>query len=151
MPNLVPLTTASRALPAIVAAADQDARERFLEFFASNLRNRHTRRAYLTAVEDFLDWCEAAGVGSFRAVRPLHVAAWVEQQSQTHKAPTAKLRLAAIRHLFDWLVNGQVVPLNPAASVRGPQRGQPQRSQPQRGQPQQSDNHRNCLWRYKLK
>jgi integrase len=53
-------------------------------------------------------------------VRPLHVAAWVEQQTQTHKAPTAKLRLAAIRHLFDWLVNGQVVPVNPAASVRGP-------------------------------
>jgi site-specific recombinase XerC len=53
-------------------------------------------------------------------VRPLHVGAWVEQQTQTHKAPTAKLRLAAIRHLFDWLVNSQVVPLNPAASVRGP-------------------------------
>jgi site-specific recombinase XerC len=31
-----------------------------------------------------------------------------------------KLRLAAIRHLFDWLVNGQIVPVNPAASVRGP-------------------------------
>jgi len=120
MPNLVPLRTTSRALPAIVAAADADARERFLEFFASNIRNRHTRHAYLTAVQDFLDWCEQAGVGSFRQVRPLHVAAWVEQQSQTHKAPTAKLRLAAIRHLFDWLVNGQVVPLNPAASVRGP-------------------------------
>src|SRR5690242_19666443 len=101
MAHLVPLRTASRALPAIVMAADQDARERFLEFFASNLRNPHTRRAYLTAVEDFLDWCEAAGVDSFRAVRPLHVAAWVEQQSQTHKAPTAKLRLAALRHLFD--------------------------------------------------
>jgi site-specific recombinase XerC len=26
----------------------------------------------------------------------------------------------AIRHLFDWLVTGQVVPVNPAASVRGP-------------------------------
>jgi site-specific recombinase XerC len=24
------------------------------------------------------------------------------------------------RHLFDWLVTGQVVPVNPAASVRGP-------------------------------
>jgi len=35
-------------------------------------------------------------------------------------APTVKLRLAAIRHLFDWLVIGQVVPHNPAASVRGP-------------------------------
>ena len=62
MANLVPLRTESRALPAIVMAADQDARERFLEFFASNIRNRHTRRAYLTAVEDFLDWYEQAGV-----------------------------------------------------------------------------------------
>ena len=39
----------------------------------------------------------------------------------SHAAPTVKQRLAAIRHLFDWLVTGQVVPLNPAASVRGPQ------------------------------
>jgi integrase len=31
-----------------------------------------------------------------------------------------KQRLAAIRHLFDWLVTGQVVPVNPAALVRGP-------------------------------
>jgi site-specific recombinase XerD len=36
------------------------------------------------------------------------------------QAPTAKQRLAAIRHLFDWLVVGQVIPLNPTASVRGP-------------------------------
>ena len=34
--------------------------------------------------------------------------------------PTVKLRLAALRHLFDWLVTGQVVPTNPAGSVRGP-------------------------------
>jgi site-specific recombinase XerC len=34
--------------------------------------------------------------------------------------PTVKARLAAIRHLFDWLVVGHVVPVNPAASVRGP-------------------------------
>ena len=30
-------------------------------------------------------------------------------------APSVKQRLAAIRHLFDWLVTGQVVPINPAA------------------------------------
>jgi site-specific recombinase XerC len=35
-------------------------------------------------------------------------------------APTVKQRLAALRHLFDWLVIDQVVPVNPAASVRGP-------------------------------
>jgi integrase/recombinase XerC len=34
-------------------------------------------------------------------------------------SPSVKQRLAAIRHLFDWLVTGQVVPVNPAGSVRG--------------------------------
>jgi len=33
---------------------------------------------------------------------------------------TVKQHLAAIRLLFDWLVVGQVVPFNPASSVRGP-------------------------------
>ncbi len=31
-----------------------------------------------------------------------------------------KQELAAIRMLFDWLVVGQVMPTNPASSVRGP-------------------------------
>jgi site-specific recombinase XerC len=52
-------------------------------------------------------------------VQPLHVAAWIEMQTKEHAAPTAKARLAAVRHLFDWLVTGQVVPVNPASSVRG--------------------------------
>jgi site-specific recombinase XerC len=39
---------------------------------------------------------------------------------QEHSKPTFKQHLAAIRMLFDWLVVGQVVPLNPATSVRGP-------------------------------
>jgi len=59
-------------------------------------------------------------VPSLATVQPLHVAAWVELQTREHAAPTAKLRLAALRHLFDWLVTGQVVPANPAAPVRGP-------------------------------
>ncbi|WP_245621287.1 tyrosine-type recombinase/integrase [Paraburkholderia ferrariae] len=93
---------------------------RFLEFFASAIRNPHTRRAYARAAGDFLAWCGQAGVASITAVQPLHVAAWIELQTATHAAPTVKQRLAAIRHLFDWLVTGQVVPHNPAASVRGP-------------------------------
>ena len=35
-------------------------------------------------------------------------------------APTAKQHLAAIRMLCDWLVVNQVLPVNPAAAVRGP-------------------------------
>jgi hypothetical protein len=43
-------------------------------------------------------------VASITAIQPLHVAAWIEMQQQDHAAPTVKLHLAALRHLFDWLV-----------------------------------------------
>src|SRR4051812_12974830 len=107
-------------LPALVTAAGDQAGRRFLEFFAAAIRNPHTRRAYRRAVAEFLTWCEGAGVSSLTAVQPLHVATWIEAETRKRSAPTVKQRLAAIRHLFDWLVTGQVVPVNPAASVRGP-------------------------------
>ena len=51
-------------------------------------------------------------------VSPLHVAAYI----RTHpgSVPTVKQHLAAIRVLCDWLVVSQVLPVNPAAAVRGP-------------------------------
>jgi site-specific recombinase XerD len=110
----------SGPLPTLVINAGDRAGIRFLEFFALTIRNQNTRRAYAHAVGEFLTWCAQVGVISITAVQPLHVAAWIELQTQTLSAPTVKLRLAAIRHLFDWLVIGQVVPHNPAASVRGP-------------------------------
>jgi site-specific recombinase XerC len=110
----------AHVVPALIATAGERASRRFLEFFAANIRNPHTRRAYSRAVADFLAWCEDNGVPAITAVQPLHVASWIELQQKTHAAPTVKLRLAAIRHLFDWLVTGQVVPVNPASSVRGP-------------------------------
>jgi hypothetical protein len=51
---------------------------RFLEFFAANIRNPHTRRAYARAADEFLTWCAAAGVPSIAAVQPVHVATWIE-------------------------------------------------------------------------
>jgi site-specific recombinase XerC len=115
--QLVPATSA--ALPALVAAGEP-AGMRFLEFFAGNIRNPHTRRAYARAADEFLTWCANAGVPSIAAVQPVHVAAWIEAGTRELKAPSVKQRLAAIRHLFDWLVTSQVVPINPAGSVRGP-------------------------------
>ena len=47
-------------MPALVAAAVDRAQTRFLEFFAANIRNAHTRRAYGRAVGDFLAWCEGS-------------------------------------------------------------------------------------------
>src|SRR6266581_5341121 len=118
MNQLVPITSA--ALSALVAAAGERASMRFLEFFAANVRNPHTRRAYARAAEEFLAWCASVGASSIAAVRPVHVAAWIEASTRELAAPSVKQRLAALRHLFDWLVNGQVVPVNPAHTVRGP-------------------------------
>src|SRR5271169_3530402 len=69
---------------------------------------------------NFWAWCADAGVPSIAAVQPVHVATWIEAATSELAAPSVKQRLAAIRHLFDWLVTGQVVPVNPAGSVRGP-------------------------------
>ncbi len=118
--NRRPPVAQTAVLPALISASGDRAGVRFMEFFAANIRNPHTRRAYGRAVADFLAWCEDYGVRSIDQVQPLHVAGWIELQARERSAPTAKLRLAAVRHLFDWLVIGQIVPVNPAASVRGP-------------------------------
>ena len=119
MNHLAPAAS-TYTLPALITTAGDQAARRFLEFFAANIRNPHTRRAYGRAVADFLAWCDVHDVPSITAVQPLHVATWIELQTRSLSAPTVKQHLAAIRHLFDWLVTGQVLPFNPAASVRGP-------------------------------
>lgn len=118
--NQLARVTAAPVLPAIVARADDRVQLRFVEFFTVTIRNPNTRKAYGRAAAEFFGWCEARGVPSIAAVQPLHVAAYIEELTETRSAPTAKQRLAAIRHLFDWLVTGQIVPTNPAGSVRGP-------------------------------
>jgi Phage integrase, N-terminal SAM-like domain len=91
-----------------------------LEFFTVNIRNRNTRAAYARAAAAFLRWCEGQGIGELGRVQPVHVAAYIEQLQGKRSAPTVKQHLACIRMLFDWLVTGQVMPSNPAHSVRGP-------------------------------
>lgn len=120
MNQLVALPSPAFVLPTLVAAAGDRAQLRFVEFFAVTIRNPHTRRAYVRAAGEFLSWCETRGGASIVNVAPLHVAAWVEAQGRQVSAPTVKQQLAGVRHLFDWLVTGQVVSTNPAASVRGP-------------------------------
>ena len=107
-----------RITPVLFAGSD-DTEKRFWEFFTANIRNPNTRMAYLMAAYRFADWCEARGL-TLDQVEPMVVAAYIEQLTKTYAPATVKLHLAAIRVLFDWLVVGQVVPFNPASSVRGP-------------------------------
>lgn len=104
-------------LPALYAPTEAASR-RTLEFFTANIRNTNTRKAYARAAADFAAWCETHGISELRGVQPVHVAAYIE--GLTLSAPSVKQRLAALRALFDWLVVGQVIPTNPASSVRGP-------------------------------
>ena len=112
-PNVAPL------VPAAIAHAGDRAAWRYVDFFAANIRNPNTRRAYARACGRFFAWCDGRGL-ALPAIRPFDVATYIETRQQTHSAPDAKQQLAAIRMLFDWLVVGQIVPANPAAAVRGP-------------------------------
>ena len=53
MNHLIPLAIAAH-VPALVRAAGGRAQTRFWEFFVSNIRNPHTRRAYARAVQEFV-------------------------------------------------------------------------------------------------
>ena len=106
-------------LPALLAP-DPDTERRVIEFFTAHIRNPNSRRAYARAAAGFDAWSESHGITHLRAVKPVHVADWVEELQHRMAAPSVKLHLAGIRMLFDWLVLGQVIPLNPASAVRGP-------------------------------
>ena len=48
------LVASGSTLPTLAAAGDERARTRFVEFFAANIRNPHTRWAYARTIGEFL-------------------------------------------------------------------------------------------------
>jgi site-specific recombinase XerD len=107
------------SLPRLISAAGEDAARCFIEFFTANIRNKNTRLAYAQAVGRFFEWCQKKRF-TLELIEPVVVAAYIEDLGTRFSKPTVKQHLAAIRMLFDWLVVGQVLPMNPATSVRGP-------------------------------
>ena len=125
-PNLLPpevstgpVAPAPRASPPALFFPTERAERRFWEFFTAHIRNTNTRLAYLAAVRRFAQWCERRGL-ALHQVEPMIVAAYVEELARALAPASVKQHLAALRMLFDWLVVGQVLPFNPASSVRGP-------------------------------
>jgi integrase/recombinase XerD len=103
--------------PTIITREGPRATKRFLEFFAATIRNKHTREAYMRAVGRFLAWCEERGL-DLQRIEPLAVAAYIERHPGSPQ--TVHQHLTAIRRLFDWLIEGKILPENPAEPVRGP-------------------------------
>jgi site-specific recombinase XerD len=109
----------TEGLPDVIKRAGSKAAKRTLEFFTVNIRNPNTRQAYANATFRFFNWCDDRNL-ELGDITPFAVTAYVEELQREASASTVKQHLAAIRMLFDWLVVGQVLPMNPAASVRGP-------------------------------
>lgn len=82
--------------------------------------------SYGRAVRDFCEWCETRSL-QLEVLNPVIVAGYIElrglpieKNGRGYSKPSVKQHLAAIRMLFDCLVTGGVLPMNPASSVRGP-------------------------------
>lgn len=117
--ELIKAVSGRPLLPSLIAAAGDDAARRFFEFFTANIENENTRVAYAQAVSQFLRWAEKRGL-TLQTIEPIAIAAYVKVLKTRLADPSVKQHLAAIKMLFDWLVTGQVIRVNPAASVKGP-------------------------------
>ena len=113
-----PLAAFADRLPPMIAGADDRTAWRFVDFFAVTIRNPNTREAYYRAVSRFMEWCEQHGLHRLSAIRPIHVAAYVEQLPLSR--PSVRQHLSAISRCFDWLVSGGSLDTNPATSVQRP-------------------------------
>jgi len=116
------VTSAFASWPPSIAAAGPKAWHAILQFFAAEIRNPNTRRAYLRAAQDFFIFAaRRKGGQQLETISSLHIAAWLEAMAAAGlSAPTIKQRLAAVRMLFQALAREHILELNPAAVVRGP-------------------------------
>ncbi|CAN5897897.1 tyrosine-type recombinase/integrase [soil metagenome] len=117
---LAPIQPSAAAIvPAVIAQFGERASERFFTFFVDNIRNPNTRAAYYRNARRFFDWCGNRGL-ELKEIKSYHVSAYIEELGQTMAAPSVKQHLATIRMLYDWMIVGQIVEINPAQAVRGP-------------------------------
>jgi len=120
MSTEITISPTAQLAPSPLFAPTTTAKKRFVEFFTAQIHNDNTRKAYLNATRRFTGWCEERGLARLEDVEAFHIAAFLKDISKDLSAPSVKQHLAALRMLFDWLVTGQVLTINPAHSVRGP-------------------------------
>jgi integrase/recombinase XerD len=91
-----------------------------IEWFA-NIRNRSTRRAYETAIGDFMRFAGVARPEEFRTVTRAHVIAWRDDLTRRELGgATVRHRLAALSSLFEYLCDRNAVTHNPVKGVKRP-------------------------------
>jgi len=105
-------------LPEAICEAGERAAYHSVEFFVARLPNASTRATYGRAVNQFCSWCSAGGL-PLHAVSSPAIAAYFQQLGERLSPASANLHLTAVRQWLEWLTRSGVLPLNPAAPVRG--------------------------------
>jgi site-specific recombinase XerD len=91
-----------------------------IEWFA-NLGTAATRRAYETALKDFMGFAGIERPEEFRTVTRAHVIAWRDELAGRElSATTIRHRLSALASLFDYLCDQNAVTHNPVKGVKRP-------------------------------
>ena len=67
-----------------------------------------------------MDICASSGMKTAQPCGPVACGGLDQAERAPSLGPDRQAAAGCSAHLFDWLVSGQVVPVNPAASVRGP-------------------------------
>jgi integrase/recombinase XerD len=115
-PTEVVFTTAD-LIPAPSESKRAKTAETLLNILQGRIRNKNTRNAYKIAWRSFFGFCSEYKLELDR-VKPYHFGLWLKRH--TGSVATQRQHLAAVRLLFDHLLDQGVVELNPAARAKPP-------------------------------
>lgn len=94
--------------------------ETLLNILEGRISNANTRGAYKIAWRSFFVFCSEYNL-TLERVKPYHVGMWLKRH--TGSVSTQRQHLAAVRLLFDHLLEQGVLDINPAARAKPPRMG----------------------------
>jgi integrase/recombinase XerD len=109
--------TARDLVPGSSESKHQKTAETLLNILEGRIRNKNTKSAYKTAWRAFFQFCSEFKL-ELHAVKPYHVGMWLKRHPGG--VSTQRQHLAAVRLLFDHLLEQGVVDINPAARAKPP-------------------------------
>lgn len=90
----------------------------------ANIVNPNTRRAYESAVRQFIEFVGIGSSEDFRLVKRSHLIAWRDSLEKQKLEPASiRRKLSAIASLLDYLCNQNAVQSNPVDGVKRPHQG----------------------------
>src|SRR5271157_2398755 len=109
--------TAGYLVPGTFESKRAKTAETLLNLLEGRIRNANTKSAYKTAWRSFFAFCSEYKLDLDR-VKPYHFGLWLKRH--TGSVATQRQHLAAVRLLFDHLLEKGVVDINPAARAKPP-------------------------------